>query len=157
MHIRRYNEATQQEIEDINQILNIARDEGYMVTYTPQPHRHSQIKTPFVIVFAPIHTYGPQPVSEPELSYSRDFYDTMCNIYDRLYTMGYVHDYTEQVGSVHRPHAYFVQHHDSYVQPGTEKNTAYQIGRGLHSYFRDGHVPNYNDIHTYDHCMIQLI
>jgi hypothetical protein len=75
MRLRRFNEATEQETQEINDILNIARDEGYKVKYQQTILRNAAIRTPYVKIW----TNG-----------SDNFYKDMCQIYDRLSNLDYI-------------------------------------------------------------------
>jgi len=132
MHIKRFNEATEQEIQEINQILNIARDEGYRVMYQETPKPSSQIKTPYAFIIKDDHD-------------NREFYDMICNIHDRLYNMGHLHNDPAHLTQYKPGGPRYGLHVQGGLQPFSSR-----------AYFTDGKAPDYED-YTYDNCLIFLL
>jgi len=100
------NEATTQEAQEIDQILNIARDEGYQVTF--QPKGTGTITSAYLKIFI---TEGDD---------SKEFYQTMCNIYDRLYNLDYIN-------------------HERY-QLRTNNDSLYYYGHKTSAFFMDNSI-----------------
>mgnify|MGYP003993791251 CR=1 FL=1 len=111
-HLKAFNEASSPDERYIEQILNLARDEGYGVLYEKEADHNGKkhgIDTPFIKIYVDGTTDdGIDAEVEVDANTKNKFFQDMCHIYDRLHDMDYIN--TEYI-SMHPHHAFFMTNH----------------------------------------------